>query len=214
MSDLPVDIDATYPDRDAGDAAHQQHHDALHDLYNELKGSDTAEGVATLRALLDGTYPPIAATDRIEVSPVPWVITNGSPASGIATGSAAPYLALDAAAIELVVGIVNIPAYWVTCDIKFRWTNAGAGSGDVVFQAAFDGKAPGESLNASAGTTIADPATAGVQWLLMETTVVAGAAVPTDGDTTYLRIGRRGTEAGDTLGNDVGLLSVILERAS
>lgn len=37
MANLPTDIDATYPDRSAGDAAHQQHHDALHaDVYNVI----------------------------------------------------------------------------------------------------------------------------------------------------------------------------------
>lgn len=41
MSDLPVNIDTTYDD-DAGDAsvkAHQQHHDALHAVYNDLAGA-------------------------------------------------------------------------------------------------------------------------------------------------------------------------------
>lgn len=33
-TDLPVNIDATYPDRSAGDTAHQQHHDGLHGVHN------------------------------------------------------------------------------------------------------------------------------------------------------------------------------------
>lgn len=44
MSDLPVDIDATYAN-DAGDASvelHQQHHDALHALYNDILGATPA----------------------------------------------------------------------------------------------------------------------------------------------------------------------------
>jgi hypothetical protein len=40
---LPVNIDSTYTDRtNPGDKIHQQHHDALHTLYNEI---ETAGGV-------------------------------------------------------------------------------------------------------------------------------------------------------------------------
>lgn len=44
---LPVNIDATYPDRGAGDTAHQQHHDEIHAAVNS-RGA--ANGVATLDA--------------------------------------------------------------------------------------------------------------------------------------------------------------------
>lgn len=33
---LPTNIDASYPDRNAGDAAHQQHHDSVHAFYNKF----------------------------------------------------------------------------------------------------------------------------------------------------------------------------------
>ena len=33
-TNLPETIDADYPDRSPGDAAHQQHHDVLHSLNN------------------------------------------------------------------------------------------------------------------------------------------------------------------------------------
>jgi hypothetical protein len=43
---LPVNIDSTYTDRtNPGDKIHQQHHDALHTLYNEI---ETAGGVPAL----------------------------------------------------------------------------------------------------------------------------------------------------------------------
>lgn len=44
---LPVNVDATYPDRNAGDAAHQQHHDEIHAAVNS-RGA--ANGIATLDA--------------------------------------------------------------------------------------------------------------------------------------------------------------------
>lgn len=58
MSDLPVNIDASYLDdgTDASVQAHQEHHDAIHALYNNLVGSGAAAGTALLQALLDGTY--------------------------------------------------------------------------------------------------------------------------------------------------------------
>lgn len=56
MSDLPVNVDATYED-DAGDPSrkiHQQHHDSVHALYNELKGTTAVS--AALRAKLDDWF--------------------------------------------------------------------------------------------------------------------------------------------------------------
>lgn len=50
---LPDDIDATYPDRSAGDRLHQQHHDAIHaalsaavDPATGLPGTMAAENAA------------------------------------------------------------------------------------------------------------------------------------------------------------------------
>jgi hypothetical protein len=56
MSDLPVNVDSTYSD-DAGDASvksHQQHHDALHGLYNDLAGASPDPGSLDLVGT-DGT---------------------------------------------------------------------------------------------------------------------------------------------------------------
>ena len=44
---LPADIDATYPDRDAGAALHQQHHDVLHGLANRTPNDGTDVLTAT-----------------------------------------------------------------------------------------------------------------------------------------------------------------------
>lgn len=40
---LPENIDASYPDRDPGDAAHQQHHDVIHAAINGLSASYAAK---------------------------------------------------------------------------------------------------------------------------------------------------------------------------
>lgn len=53
MSDLPVNIDATYAD-DGGDPSvklHQQHHDAIHALYNALAGASPGAAVVDKMAI-------------------------------------------------------------------------------------------------------------------------------------------------------------------
>lgn len=51
-TDLPTDIDSTFPDRDPGDAQHQRHHDALHAYTN---GHDTATDPHGDRAYANST---------------------------------------------------------------------------------------------------------------------------------------------------------------
>lgn len=85
MTDLPVNIDTSYADSgtDATVKTHQQHHDAVHALYNNLAGATpNAAAVPALTptvgtslattgtvnldmATLNGTYQSIAATGNI-----------------------------------------------------------------------------------------------------------------------------------------------------
>jgi hypothetical protein len=55
---LTPSVDATYPDRSPGDAAHQQDHDRLHRVMRALTnaGVDQDELVGILEALLNGSY--------------------------------------------------------------------------------------------------------------------------------------------------------------
>jgi hypothetical protein len=64
MSDLPVDIDATYADdsSDASVKAHQQHHDSVHALYNDIAGATPDLGARGIAAAghTHGTVSPLA----------------------------------------------------------------------------------------------------------------------------------------------------------
>lgn len=94
------DLDETLSE---GDTGHVEAHEALHDLYNKLIGSDTAGGVAALQALLNGTY--LAGT----------VIAAGTvPASGVAS-----------------IDLTSIPATYRHLEIEFfgRSEDAGANVG-------------------------------------------------------------------------------------
>ena len=101
---LPADIDATYPDRDAGDALHQQHHDVLHGLANRTP--DDGTDVLTLAG---GTL-----TGALVLSAVPTVDLN--PASK---------LYADTFTVRTATGTTDT---WVAGDQGklLRYTNAGA----------------------------------------------------------------------------------------
>ena len=125
---LPVDIDATYPDRDAGDALHQQHHDVLHGLANRTPDDGTDVLTADIDTLIaqskiDGLVADLAAklalaggtlTGALVLSAVPTVDLN--PASK---------LYADTFTVRTATGTTDT---WVAGDQGklLRYTNAGA----------------------------------------------------------------------------------------
>lgn len=66
-TNLPTDIEATYPDASPGDAAHQAHHDAVHAYTN---GHDAAADPHGDRAYADATFA-VESTD-------PWHTVGGA----------------------------------------------------------------------------------------------------------------------------------------
>ena len=101
MSDLPVNVDSTYQDDpdDPSRALHQQHHDSLHTLYNELKGSTAVS--AALRAKLDDYFLLLAGGTMTGA-----LVLSGDPA--VALGAATKQY-VDASSSSAMVGARAIP---------------------------------------------------------------------------------------------------------
>lgn len=137
---------------------------------------------------------------------------NGSPSLG-AVGSIHPCWLLDAAATETVSLTTQVPAGWQTFDIVALWTNAGAGTGDVVLDVIHRATALGTALTsgpAQTTTTFAAP----TQDVLAVSVLAAAVPVPSASQLLAIRVGRIGTDAADTLANDIGLIEIRLVKAS
>lgn len=89
-----------------------------------------------------------------------------------------------------------------TYSVYIWWGNVGAGSGDVQFRLAYYSRGDGE--DATAGETTVDTTlTAGAQNVLERSQLGAGGFTVTAGELHNLRVTRLGSDAADTLGNDV-----------
>lgn len=155
-----------------------------------------------------------ADSSPIFVSPGAMVLVNGSAALGSypATTETWPVWLLDAAAAEAVAGSVMLPTTWVTVTVVAMWTNAGAGAGDVMLTSCVATKGDGETLGGATSANLAAitaPAISVVKW----TTMQSGVAV-TANEPFYCRFGRVAADVGDTLANDIGLMGLLIQKAS
>lgn len=140
-------------------------------------------------------------------------LRDGSPAYAI-RGANTFYYAwdFDAASSETVIANVEPPADYVSgaITIDLSWTNLGGGSGNVVWQAFINATADTGDYNSLGGlvsgtaVTVAAPAQ-NVKKVTTLTITHTPAASPSSFE---LAIRRVGGDAGDTLGNDAGLVSV------
>lgn len=96
MSDLPTTIDSSYVDRNPADKLHQQHHDSVHALHNELKGTTGVS--AALRAKLDDYF----------------LLLAGGTLTGALVLAGDPAVALGAATKQYVDATTTVRVYRAT----------------------------------------------------------------------------------------------------
>jgi hypothetical protein len=136
--------------------------------------------------------------------------TGGTTIGTVGGGRRTAWL-LDAAVSEFVATAFYVPTYFskrLKCTII--WTNAGAGAGNVVYAVSHAVISNGETLNqvdaGGAPFTLAAP----LQDIQVNSIVPVNMAVE-PGEMLYVRVGRTGGDAADTLANDVAFLEMILE---
>lgn len=120
---------------------------------------------------------------------------------------------LDAAAAEeSVLGGFQIPQDYASgFTVKLHMANSGAGSGNVVMLTVVKNAVDGTDLNSTSGESVVQNTfTAGSQNVEKVYTTTVSLS-PAAGDYIRLIVGRNGSDAADTLGNDIGLIGVTFE---
>jgi hypothetical protein len=138
--------------------------------------------------------------------------TDGTPTlDGLIAAVYWPVWLLDAASQEAVAGSVLLPTAWASIDLDLWWTNAGAGVGNVVFDARANNFGDTETISApGAGvSTVAAPA----QNVIKKSAVRSGVSV-TAGEILAVIVFRDGANGADTLANDIGIIGINVRRAS
>ena len=163
----------------------------------------------------DGTARPgLVGPNVVWLPAARFTSVTGSPSQNEA-GADLPSWLLDAsAAIEALATYVWPEPGWQTCHVDLYWTNAGAGAGDVVFRTYTTLGVAGDGDTVAVGdnsdlAAIAAPA----QNVIKVTRLLASAALTVDKPNRVF-LGRLGSNVSDTLANDIGVLGVLLTKAS
>lgn len=139
---------------------------------------------------------------------------SGSPVIGTIGGGRRNAWLLDAASEEIVGTEFIMPDGWTKLKVSIYWVNAGAGSGNVVFAYNFGQFAAGVTLNAADSLgSLNRTFTAAAQDVLSISVFSSDIITVSPGVTSFLRVKRTAADAADTLGNDIGIIGVLIERA-
>lgn len=168
---------------------------------NHLTANYSAAGV------LGELHTMFLGSDRFEA-------ISGTPAVGLIGGNRRNGWMFDGAADEIIGAEIALPAGWRRVGFRLVWSNAGAGSGSVVWIVNAGHFGVGVTLNtADQGGSAETAAAAGAQDVVVHTDLFCDPSFSTArGELLYLRIKRVATATGDTLTNDAALVGVIVSR--
>lgn len=175
------------------------------DLHDRIDANDTAIA-ANETAIDNATYPVIIGAGAM--GPV-----QNSPTLAATSDGRHPKWLLDASTNEAVGGIIWIPSTWTTFHVDAYWTNVGAGSGDIVANVVLATVYDTDDLTlgdvSSGDLTITAPA----QDIVKVTRFHTGHTRGSEG-LYHARMQRKAADAADSLANDMGLLAIVLTKAS
>lgn len=177
--------------------------------------SDSATKVPTqqsVKAYVDASMGGGGGGDRVWV-PAGAMHTMAG-ASLVAVGSASQLTqawGLDASAVEIVAVVMAMPTDWTTFDVDVVWMPTGAGGGNCRFRVDRQPINDGATANGrSFGTqvTIAGPA----QYVVEVTRADSGVTCPTTA--IRLQVERDASHVTDTMAGDMGVIGLLLTKAS
>lgn len=160
-----------------------------------------------------------AIIQRLWIPASLFMVSSGSPVLSTTGGNGLrpPTFLLDAASAEKISASFVAPVGWSTYNVKLYWTNAGAGAGDVTWNLQIEAYSDGEAIDTLNDTDVVawgvTTITAPAQRVLKISSALTSVAVES-GILVGLDIARRAADGTDTLANDVGVLGVMIERAS
>ncbi len=184
---------------------------------NNYSGQYSLEGYQVQNCSVESTFAVNVAAKitKFGCSPISFPAgafqsTGGTTIGTVGGGRRTAWL-LDSATSEFVATAFYVPTYFskrLKCTII--WTNAGAGAGNVVYAVGYAVISNGETLNQAdiggAPFTLAAP----LQDIQVNSIVSPNMTVE-PGEMLYVRVGRNGADAADTLANDTAFLEMILE---
>jgi hypothetical protein len=160
-------------------------------------------------------YKPLAS-DRLWISAAQMIAVQGSPSLSNFGGYYVPSWALDASTDERVAFSMFMPVGWNTMTAKVWMANAAASNaGNVVLDLTWYGLGIGDSWDAGSTNTGNQTVAIGANFNVVQWN--AGAISLTSYTTTDMfrfSLVRNADDAGDTMGNDLGIYGVLFERAS
>lgn len=166
------------------------------------------------QGVLRSVYDPVAKALRITSAGDLMAFGAGSLHLGtgpaIITTNGVARVALDAAATESVFLSFTVPTAWQSFVVDLVWTNDGAGSGNVRWQASTK-VLVNNDLTTEAATVTASTIAAPAQNVVRRSDQVQSITAVTDA-TYALQLDRLGADGADTLANDVGLIAIRIRQ--
>jgi hypothetical protein len=160
----------------------------------------------------------VTSPDLLTYTPSLWVgaammqSSSGTPTLNASTLGAPAWL-LDAAATEVVAGVVVIPEDWETFNVIAWYTNASSGSGDIVTNYRYVQRALTENITGSE-TNEGNVTTTSVAQNIIGSRTVSSGVYRRAGSIYRFNFRRVGGDGSDSLGNDIGLLGFQFVSAS
>lgn len=162
------------------------------------------------RSEANETYAPLVTSFRLY--PTQFVAVTGTPVVS-SVNLRIPCIAFDATADERCVAGFTVPPGWATFDVDFIVANLTADAGDIRWSCDFIEYADGDNLNVTP-TQQASVVTAAAQYIEDIAQVSTSSFACTPGKQQLLRVGRTGNSGTDTKAGDMGLVAVIIRKAS
>lgn len=175
----------------------------------------TADELAQMPQL-SSRYQPLAS-DRIWIDAARIIPTFSTFSTGTLGNASGDYRRVGAALWpdgDRVGTVTNVvPQSWASMDVFYWWSNAGTGSGNVLWRMSYAEFVDGETTDVQ--TFAFDvPAAAPAQYVVRRTKMNTTALAVTSGEMMRLMVARIGSATEDTLANNAGLLGVELLRVS
>jgi hypothetical protein len=159
----------------------------------------------------NAAYATKAETGRLSFGANALAAGRGAPGRGV-LGTYWPVWLLDATTDEGVGMEFTVPQDWAQIAVDVVLANAGTGTGNIRLRSVYKGTGVGDTLSGPGATSGVTVAAAG-QNVQQAAEILVNHPV-TPGQTFMFMAERLGGHAEDTLGNDIGVLALVVRKVA